>query len=199
MEAAKFINKWLLHDKMNPQDALGGFVTQSWSSIPHLDTTISTKLQEFQAQHNIRLNQQLLLQAVTHNSLVNYLQSYQRLEFLGDSVLKFLATVHVYHTYQDAAEGELNNKKTSLIMNDVLSQRTFAMGLDKLLMYLSLYVCLLYSHSNVGLSSDSKVYSDLFESLLGGKLLFAVYSIPQLCLWKTGYMKRNCQTAPTIR
>lgn len=62
-------------------------------------------------------NKNLLLQAVTHASAVhqNYLgkfsPNYERLELLGDSLLKLIATEHVYYHFPNAEEGELSDKR----------------------------------------------------------------------------------------
>ncbi|KAL6883304.1 hypothetical protein ACP4OV_010718 [Aristida adscensionis] len=66
----------------------------------------------------------LLLEAVTHPSLqelgVGY--CYQRLEFLGDSVLDLLITRHLYVTHTDVDPGELTDLRSALIGNENFAQ-----------------------------------------------------------------------------
>ncbi|XP_062205319.1 LOW QUALITY PROTEIN: endoribonuclease Dicer homolog 3b-like [Phragmites australis] len=66
----------------------------------------------------------LLLEAITHPSLqelgVDY--CYQRLEFLGDSVLDLLITRHLYVTHTDIDPGELTDLRSALVSNDNFAQ-----------------------------------------------------------------------------
>uniref|UniRef100_A0A0E0EZ43 Dicer-like protein 3b n=1 Tax=Oryza meridionalis TaxID=40149 RepID=A0A0E0EZ43_9ORYZ len=66
----------------------------------------------------------LLLEAITHPSLqelgVDY--CYQRLEFLGDSVLDLLITRHLYATHTDVDPGELTDLRSALVSNENFAQ-----------------------------------------------------------------------------
>uniref|UniRef100_A0A0E0M8Z7 Uncharacterized protein n=1 Tax=Oryza punctata TaxID=4537 RepID=A0A0E0M8Z7_ORYPU len=66
----------------------------------------------------------LLLEAITHPSLqelgVDY--CYQRLEFLGDSVLDLLITHHLYATHTDVDPGELTDLRSALVSNENFAQ-----------------------------------------------------------------------------
>uniref|UniRef100_A0A0E0BBX4 Uncharacterized protein n=1 Tax=Oryza glumipatula TaxID=40148 RepID=A0A0E0BBX4_9ORYZ len=66
----------------------------------------------------------LLLEAITHPSLqelgVDY--CYQRLEFLGDSVLDLLLTCHLYATHTDVDPGELTDLRSALVSNENFAQ-----------------------------------------------------------------------------
>ncbi|CAF4244477.1 unnamed protein product [Adineta steineri] len=62
-------------------------------------------------------NIELLKEALTHDSnRVNdrTLPTYQRLEFLGDSVLNLVVSEYLFHAYPDASEGQLTNKRKEL-------------------------------------------------------------------------------------
>lgn len=65
-------------------------------------------------------NQQLHKQAFVHRSYLNEtkekLESNERLEFLGDSILSFIISDHLYKTYPDFDEGILTNLR-SLVVN----------------------------------------------------------------------------------
>lgn len=65
-------------------------------------------------------NQQLARQAFVHRSYLNEsrepLESNERLEFLGDSILSFIISDHLYKTYPDFDEGILTNLR-SLVVN----------------------------------------------------------------------------------
>ncbi len=65
-------------------------------------------------------NPQLFTQAFTHRSYLNEvkekLESNERLEFLGDSILSFVVSNHLYRAYPDFNEGTLTNLR-SLVVN----------------------------------------------------------------------------------
>ncbi len=65
-------------------------------------------------------NQNLFRQAFIHRSYLNeskeLVESNERLEFLGDSILSFVVSEHVYKTYPDFDEGILTNLR-SLVVN----------------------------------------------------------------------------------
>ena len=56
-------------------------------------------------------NKKLLEEALTHKSL-NHNINYERLEFLGDSLLNIIVSEWVYNKYNEYNEGELNKKRS---------------------------------------------------------------------------------------
>ena len=64
-------------------------------------------------------NQQLFEQAFTHRSYLNEakekLDSNERLEFLGDSILSFIVSDYLYNTYTTFNEGMLTNLRALLV------------------------------------------------------------------------------------
>ena len=67
-------------------------------------------------------NKGLLLEAITHSScLVNKIDginSYQRLEFLGDAALDFLISQHLFEAYQGLTPGLLTKLRSTSINNE---------------------------------------------------------------------------------
>ena len=65
-------------------------------------------------------NEKLLLLAFIHRSYLNEskdaIESNERVEFLGDSILSFVVSEHLYKTYPDFDEGILTNLR-SLVVN----------------------------------------------------------------------------------
>ncbi|MCO5587002.1 hypothetical protein L7F22_040947 [Adiantum nelumboides] len=60
----------------------------------------------------------LLIEAFTHASFSNHLgKCYQRLEFLGDSVLDFLITQHLYREHKNSQPGELTDLRSTIVSN----------------------------------------------------------------------------------
>lgn len=79
-------------------------------------------------------NQKLLEEAMTHPSMSNGrppLPNYQRLEFLGDSVLSVCVAEILFLHFPDEKEGVLSKKKSLLISTDVLSKIGKDMGIGK--------------------------------------------------------------------
>lgn len=88
--------------------------------------------------------------------------SYERLEFLGDCLLKFITSVHLYFTAPtDVREDTLTDRRSMLVRNTWLAQCTARRGLDAFLLH--------------GLPSspgpEDKVLGDLLESLIGAAYL----------------------------
>ena len=101
------------------------------SSIQHSAFSVqrsATNLESLQQAlgHRFRdLN--LLLRALTHPSYVNEhpedeVGDNQRLEFLGDAVLDFVAGAWVYRHYPDFDEGQMTRLRAALVRTETLAQ-----------------------------------------------------------------------------
>lgn len=67
-------------------------------------------------------NQIFLLEAITHASyLFSTCGCYQRLEFLGDSILDYLSVAYLYGKYPTLSPGELTELKDACCSNNLLS------------------------------------------------------------------------------
>lgn len=64
-------------------------------------------------------NRGYLLQALTHASYTSsrITDCYQRLEFLGDAVLDFVITCHIYEITTDLTPGQLTDLRSALVNN----------------------------------------------------------------------------------
>jgi ribonuclease-3 len=83
-------------------------------------------------------DQDLLLRALTHPSYVNEhpedeAGDNQRLEFLGDAVLDFLAGAWVYCNYPDFDEGRMTRLRASLVRTETLAQFARQVGIGEVL------------------------------------------------------------------
>lgn len=67
-------------------------------------------------------NPTLLRNALTHSSYANEhsVSSYERLEFLGDSILGMFVAEFLYENYPKLSEGELTRTRASLVCEDAL-------------------------------------------------------------------------------
>jgi ribonuclease III len=74
----------------------------------------------------------LLTRALTHRSYINEhpeaVEDNERLEFLGDAVLDFVAGSWLYNHFPEKAEGELTRMRSALVCTEQLAE--FARGLN---------------------------------------------------------------------
>ncbi|XP_076046437.1 endoribonuclease dcr-1-like [Oratosquilla oratoria] len=80
-----------------------------------------------------------LLQALTHPSYManRATDSYQRLEFLGDAVLDYLVTGHIYSNFQKYSPGEMTDLRSHLVNNETLAKVAVKHNLQKYLLHMS--------------------------------------------------------------
>jgi len=72
---------------------------------------------------------ELLARALTHRS--KSAENYERLEFLGDSVLGFAISSELFHRYPNLYEGELTRLRASLVKKETLASLAREIGLGK--------------------------------------------------------------------
>jgi len=120
-----------------------------------------------------RLNYQfsdsaLLNEALSHRS--NGAVNYERLEFLGDSLLNFTIAAALYHQRPDEDEGALSRLRASLVRQSTLAEIARELKLGD---YLNLGVGELRSG---GYKRDS-ILSDVVESIIGAVFLDAGFEV----------------------
>ncbi len=69
-------------------------------------------------------NKELLKQALRHTSYANErnLESNEKLEFLGDSILEFLSSKYIYKNYPNLREGEMTKVRATVVCGNSLSK-----------------------------------------------------------------------------
>jgi ribonuclease-3 len=86
------------------------------------------KIDQAQTELGITFNDQsLLLRALTHRSFLNenpltVLEDNQRLEFLGDAVLDFVAAAWLYQHFPEFQEGRLTSLRAALVCTPTLAK-----------------------------------------------------------------------------
>eukprot|EP01083_Nonionella_stella_P045903 122993_1 len=81
--------------------------------------------QKLQQQVPVRIPMMLLTESLTASSVCATM-NYELLEFLGDGILKFVATDYLYIKFPFKDEGELTTMRSKLIQNETLS--TYALA-----------------------------------------------------------------------
>lgn len=81
-------------------------------------------------------DEQLLITALTHPSYTKEkelpsLENYERLEFLGDAVLKLVTSKLLFQKYKDYDEGKLSKIRSILVSDSILSNIAKDIDLDK--------------------------------------------------------------------
>src|SRR6187549_3759477 len=93
-------------------------------------------IDQFQTKLNLRFrNQDLLQQALTHRSYVNEhtdpgLIDNERLEFLGDAVLSFVAADLLFGRFTDVDEGTLTRLRAALVRTESFAALAQDCGID---------------------------------------------------------------------
>ena len=67
-------------------------------------------------------NIELLKKALTHTSYANEnkIESNEKLEFLGDSILEFLSSKYIYNNYPNLKEGEMTKVRATVVCEESL-------------------------------------------------------------------------------
>ncbi len=103
--------------------------------------------------------------ALTHSSFANEfkeakLQSNERLEFLGDSVLNVVISENIYFNYKNLSEGEMTRVRASIVCEPSLMKCSNNLNIGD-------YLLLGKGEENTGGRSRISILSDAFESLIG--------------------------------
>lgn len=98
-------------------------------------TYVKQNVEELEKLLNIKFSKKSILsEALTHSSYVNQtpnLKHYERLEFLGDSVLQLSITEYLYKNYYEKAEGELTKIRSLIVCENSLHQIAQSLKLGK--------------------------------------------------------------------
>lgn len=112
------------------------------------------------------LDPALFLRAVTHSSYVaeHDGDDYERLEFLGDSVLSLVVSEHLHETFPDLPEGDLTRMRTSVVRGGALAAAAREIGVPGL-------VRLGRGALRAGDRDRSSVLEAVFEAIVGAVYL----------------------------
>jgi ribonuclease-3 len=82
-------------------------------------------------------NPGLAVRALTHSSYTNESpgegENYERLEFLGDAVLDYLAAYWLYQHFPELPEGDLTRMRSALVRTETLAAFSQQLGLNRIL------------------------------------------------------------------
>ncbi|KAG6645310.1 endoribonuclease Dicer homolog 2-like [Carya illinoinensis] len=133
----------------------------------------------------------LLVEALTHGSMFREIpRDYERLEFLGDSVLDYLMTKHFYYEYPGLSPEQLTDMRSASVNNECYARSAVKFGLHKHILRDSqeldkqiVKTCnnfeKLSSESTFGWDAETtftEVLGDIIESLAGAILVDSGYN-----------------------
>lgn len=122
---------------------------------------------------NLELSVELLSQVLVHPSYAHeksLLSTYERLEFLGDSIVNAIITSTLFEKFQIESEGTLSRIKAVLVSTESLASLALAIDLDKFL-----YVTGTLNQDSNELKNIklNKTQGRAFEALIGAFYLSA--------------------------
>lgn len=114
-------------------------------------------------------DENLLKTALSHSSYANEkfqnsLYSYERLEFLGDSILGFVTASYLYTTFPEKHEGELTRIRAELVCEQTLAKVAREIHLGD-------YLLLGHGEKQSGGENRASILCDVMESLIAAAYL----------------------------
>lgn len=109
-------------------------------------------------------NHDLFIQAFTHRSYLNEaktkIESNERLEFLGDSILSYVVSNYLYREFPDFNEGILTNLRSQLVNTKTLGEAARALGFGQ-------YLRLSKGEEDSQGRENQSLLADSYEAFLG--------------------------------
>jgi ribonuclease-3 len=115
----------------------------------------------------ISIEAELLELALTHSSYAyenGKIPNNERLEFLGDSVLGFVVTGHVYSENPDLDEGSLSRLRSAIVSAKTLAKAANEIGLGE-------FIRLGKGEISTGGQTKTNILADTFEAIIGAAYL----------------------------
>lgn len=114
------------------------------------------------------VNKILLDQSLTHSSYGHEkkVADNERLEFLGDAILKLVISEYLYHKFPERAEGDLTKIRATVISDDTLAKISRRLNLGD-------YLLLSANEKRTGGMRRKSNLANVFEALIGAVFLDA--------------------------
>ncbi len=114
-------------------------------------------------------DKELIRTALSHTSYANEvykdtLRSYERLEFLGDSILGFATAEYLYHTFPTKLEGELTKIRAELVCEKNLAEVAHQINLGE-------YLLLGNGEEQGGGRNRASILCDVMEALIAAAFI----------------------------
>ena len=123
-------------------------------SKEQIETLIATKIKDLS----------LYQRAFTHKSALKeyeqFTESFETLEFMGDSVLGFIVTKFLFDRHEEKQEGFLTKARTKLVRSETLADIALKLGLNDI-------VIMDEKGMRNSWNNNPKILEDVFEALVG--------------------------------
>lgn len=108
-------------------------------------------------------NEEVFLLAMRHRSAAanSVTDSYERLEFFGDSVLGLIVAQYLYEHHPNWDQGMLSKAKSSIVQEGPLAATALRLGLNE-------YIELSPSEMSTGGQTRPSILADVLEAIIGG-------------------------------
>lgn len=120
------------------------------------------EIRVFLEKNNIVANNyKLFVEAFTHKSYSNEHKNssnYQRLEFLGDAIIEKNVSEYLFNNFPDMSEGNMTLLRSKVVSGTTLANLAIDLEIDKYIRF---------GNNSKDFNSNSKIYADVFESLVG--------------------------------
>lgn len=123
--------------------------------------------------HHTFQDKQLITAALTHPSAVEnkpVSASYERLEFLGDSILGAMVATDMFERFPSMNEGELTRLKISLVSGKTLSTVAESLGIGELIVFGE-------SEKGTGARGMHSALENVYEAIVGALYLDAGFEV----------------------
>lgn len=125
---------------------------------------METQLADYLQSLDIKFNDlDIYKNSLVHRSFINEtdeeIESNERLEFLGDAVLQYISSSHLYRNFADFTEGELTNLRSKIVNTESLAEES-----KRLQLYQHLSIS--KGEKEVASSSDH-ILANTFEAFIG--------------------------------
>jgi len=134
------------------------FDQQRADKLSHLQAKLATNFFDIQKLNNALIHSSY----INENKMTDYLSN-ERLEFLGDAVLKLVVSQYLFETYNED-EGRLTKVRSAVISDKVLAEIAREMMLSEYLLMGD------NEQRNKGFERD-RVLSDTLEAIIGALYL----------------------------
>lgn len=137
-------------------------------------------------------NPSLLEDALSHRSCRG--QNNERMEFLGDAILNFVITAHLFRTCPEAREGELSRLRANLVRGDTLAvlAQEFELGV---------YLRLGAGELKSGGSRRTSILADAMEAVVGAIYLDGGLAACEPCIlnWFASRLNSFAEVLPSLK
>lgn len=137
---------------------------------PQLDRKKLEAVLQTEVQQLALFEQALRHRSVLRNEPSRFLESNERLEFLGDAVLGMVIGEYLYHRFHDKDEGFLTRTRAKLVNGTILARYAKKIGLDQL-------VLISKNMEEANGRNNATILADAFEAVIGALYLDRGYEI----------------------